>query len=280
MAGDDTLTGGRGADTFVFAVGAGTDTITDFGAGDRIRFEGMDGGFAALVIEQDGADAVIRYGDGDTIRLSGVAAEALGEDDFIFHPIVSYVRGDDTLDGGDGDDTLWGSRGDDTLNGGDGNDALIGFDGDDTLNGGDGNDTLIGRDGDDTLNGGDGNDTLIGEVGDDTLNGGAGDDWLYGGSGHVVDDDTLQGGKGDDRLFGGGGADRFVFDSESDTDTILDFRDGQDIIVIEGGLEFSDLDIEQSGDDTVIGGPADTFSIVVEGIRASQLTEADFDFTG
>ena len=77
-AGDDTLTGGRGADTFVFVVGDGTDTVTDFQAGDRIRLDGVTGGFAALRIEQDGADAVIRYGDGtDTITLSGVSADSL-----------------------------------------------------------------------------------------------------------------------------------------------------------------------------------------------------------
>ncbi len=50
--------------------------------------------------------------------------------------------------------------------------------------------------------------------------------------------------------------------------------------MIRSGLKFSDLDIKQSGDDTVIGDPANTFSIVVEGIRAAQLTEADFDFLG
>jgi hypothetical protein len=45
-----------------------------------------------------------------------------------------------------------------------------------TINGGAGNDSLWGSNGDDTINGGDGNDTLFGGAGDDTLTGGAGDD--------------------------------------------------------------------------------------------------------
>ena len=35
-SGNDILTGGRGADTFVYRAGSGNDTITDFSADDRI----------------------------------------------------------------------------------------------------------------------------------------------------------------------------------------------------------------------------------------------------
>ncbi|MBH5340823.1 calcium-binding protein, partial [Neisseria meningitidis] len=52
-----------------------------------------------------------------------------------------------------------------------------------TLDGGEGNDALYGYNGNDALNGGEGNDHLNGEDGNDTLIGGAGNDYLEGGSG-------------------------------------------------------------------------------------------------
>jgi choice-of-anchor C domain-containing protein len=55
--------------------------------------------------------------------------------------------------------------------------------GNDVLNGGAGNDQLFGNGGNDTLNGGAGNDSLFGGAGDDTLRGGAGSDRLDGGAG-------------------------------------------------------------------------------------------------
>jgi len=61
--------------------------------------------------------------------------------------------------------------------------------GNDTLEGGKGDDLLLGQGGNDTLLGGDGNDILFGGMGDDTLTGGAGADqfvWQKGEAGHDV----------------------------------------------------------------------------------------------
>ncbi len=73
---------------------------------------------------------------------------------------ISDDNSADTLNGGAGDDTLYGFGGDDTLNGDGDDDLLFGGDGDDELNGGDGADVLLGQDGEDTLNGGAGADIL------------------------------------------------------------------------------------------------------------------------
>ena len=210
--------------------------------------------------------------------------------------------------GGDGDKILYGGAGDDTLNGGRGNDYLRGEDGADTLYGGAGDDILRGDDGDDTLYGGAGDDFLWGFGDDDTLEGGDGDDVLYGGAG----DDTLEGGDGNDRfifsafpdagndmlaylrdLTGMGNGDAY---ERSGNDTIVDFQDGRDIINISAPhytqhaypspyvvywpriASFDDLTIVQSGGDTII--TYDGGSITLEGIQASQITEADFDFIG
>jgi Ca2+-binding RTX toxin-like protein len=69
-------------------------------------------------------------------------------DDAVVIPLIS---GNDTIDGGDGDDVIYGEEGDDTLIAGDGFDKLYGGDGDDTLYGGGENDELHGGDGADTI---------------------------------------------------------------------------------------------------------------------------------
>ena len=73
------------------------------------------------------------------------------------------------LDGGAGNDCLYGGRRDDVLHGGSGNDFIWGGDGADSLYGDDGNDFLFGGDGNDLLDGGDGRDFLFGQAGNDRL---------------------------------------------------------------------------------------------------------------
>ncbi|WP_447756707.1 retention module-containing protein [Pseudomonas moraviensis] len=77
------------------------------------------------------------------------------------------------------------------------------------------------HDGNDTLLGGAGNDILFGSGGNDLLDGGKGNDILLGGSGK----DTLIGGQGNDILIGGSGGDTFVWKSgDTGNDVIKDFK--------------------------------------------------------
>ncbi|MFU1566796.1 type I secretion C-terminal target domain-containing protein [Aeromonas veronii] len=96
----------------------------------------------------------------------------------------------------------------------------------DVLIGGEGNDILFGQGGDDFLFGGTGNDILFGGAGNDTLYGESGNDTLYGGSGNDTlfggsGDDTLSSGLGNDILVGGLGNDILKGDSGADTFTWL-----------------------------------------------------------
>ena len=64
--------------------------------------------------------------------------------------------------------------------------------------------------------------------------------------------DTLRGGFGNDVLTGGGGSDRFVLKATQGNDTITDFEDGIDRIILKNGLSFGQLDISQSNSDPLI----------------------------
>lgn len=84
--GRDRLTGGKGPDYFIFEIGDGRDTITDFdadggeGRQDFINITGV----ADPEIVKDGKDTLIFYGDGDVIRLLGVAKSHVAfEGDFV-----------------------------------------------------------------------------------------------------------------------------------------------------------------------------------------------------
>ena len=170
--------------------------------------------------------------------------------------VIYGNSGSDNLVGGAGDDTVYGGEGDDLINGDTGNDSLFGYEGDDNIAGGDGNDVIYGGDGsdvlfagagDDDVYGGDGADTIYGTSGTNYLYGGADNDSVFGGSGI----DIIEGGDGDDQLQGGDGDDNLKGDAGSDT---IDGGDGADFL--DGG-DGDDVLSAGAGDDTVWGGAGD-----------------------
>ncbi|RFP56092.1 MAG: hypothetical protein BJG00_014340 [Limnothrix sp. CACIAM 69d] len=195
-------------------------------------------------------------------------------------------QGQDYLFGGEGDDFLFGGRDSDWLNGEAGNDFLSGDLGADTVLGGGGNDLIFGdrttpgetsESGADLLCGGEGNDTLFGNqqadtlcagTGNDLLFGGRGADWLFGNSG----DDVLSGDRGDDTLIGGAGSDRFVIGEG--TETILDFEDGIDRLVLPTGITFESLSLAVS-DGFLNLSNGTTLLAKIANLTPNQLTAAD-----
>ncbi|WP_293337891.1 FG-GAP-like repeat-containing protein, partial [Microcoleus sp. CAWBG58] len=148
-----------------------------------------------------------------------------------------------------------GTNGNDVLNGTNGNDILAGLNGDDTLFGGKGNDWLYGGRGADSLNGDNGNDILQGDIGDDLLNGGLGNDTLRGGN----------------------GLDKFVLAANSGIDTIADFEDGKDLLILGNGVTFSQLAITEINGITGISFAATgkVFASLT-GVSATAINAADF----
>jgi Ca2+-binding RTX toxin-like protein len=239
-AGNDTLYGGSGNDTLTAGMGAdslyggeGNDTLnysadatwtsgyaalnvgdTTAGgtnetvaiAGDDRSHDVFDGGAGVDTLNMGSGNDALFLDDsfspgGNAARLANVEAINAGDgNDVVDLTSTRFTYGDATIDGGSGNDVLWGNAGNDSIIGGTGDDKQWGGAGNDVLAGGEGNDSLLGGVGNDKLDGGAGNDTLLGGAGNDTLDGGAGND-------------TLIGGSGTDTLVGSDGSDLFVFNA-------------------------------------------------------------------
>ena len=287
---DETLTGGTGADTFVFDPDNGDDVVVNFTNGEDLinlwDFPTISG-FSDLTITSvdNGVRIDLTAHGGGTIVLQGVDIDDLDASDFVF-PVVG-TTGDDTLEGtvvyggeghdsleghrvygGEGNDTLradedagyfrlYGDAGDDVIHSGTGLGEIHGGEGNDTLYGG-GNDYAYGDAGDDVFHGSTGHDWFDGGAGNDSADGGAGEDTLTGGEGNDTlvggaDNDELDGGAGHDSLDGGGGSDSLLGGAGNDT---IDGGDNRD--TIDGGAG-DDLLSGGAGNDLIYGGTgADT----------------------
>ena len=160
---DDTLTGGAGSDTFVFASGDGDDEINTFtitgDAADKIDLSAFTSIASLDDLKDDisarrGEDIEIDLPGNGEIRLNTPTgfegAEdffGLTADNFIFYTKpTSGTRGDrfnNEINGGRGDETIYGENGRDILNGGEGDDEIYGGEGNDWLDGGPGADTFV-----------------------------------------------------------------------------------------------------------------------------------------
>ena len=98
------------------------------------------------------------------------------------------------------------------------------------------------------------NDSISAGNGWDFIDGGAGNDQIYGGAGN----DILRGGTGADVLNGGQGNDTFAFNRGDGTDVIFDYyqagaNGGSDTLAFGAGIKPSDLEIQRSGSDLIVG---------------------------
>ncbi len=144
------------------------------------------------------------------------------------------------------------------------------------------NDEIVGNELANSILGGAGNDTITGGRGSDTLDGGEGNDYIYGGKGLDVltgggGDDLLWGGQGNDTIISGLGRDRIVLQPDGGTDTILDFADGVDLLVLVQGLRFEQLSIAPSVNGTEIRlGSTGQVLAMLPGIALSSIGQSDF----
>ncbi|MBD2531947.1 DUF4347 domain-containing protein [Nostoc flagelliforme FACHB-838] len=279
QAGNDTITGNQGndliigggdKDRFVYNLGDGVDTITDFsglgkgsnpsaaiiGELDILKFQGAGLTARNLLLTQNGNNLEIAF-EGvadDKVILQNFALENLENlstvGNILFDGQSSIRDSFDVFNANSTPSTI--NKNTVTfLN--DLNNNVDGFDNlADVINGQGGNDRIDGKSGNDLLRGGAGNDSLIGGAGDDILVGDAGNDSLIGGAGNDIlftdaGNDRLIGGAGDDILFrgskngdsaqsiltGSSGNDQFIYQTFGFFgDKITDFNQAEDKLVL------------------------------------------------
>jgi len=252
LAGNDYLNGGSGSDVMLGGIGNDTYVVDD--STDQVieaAAEGVDW-VIATVDQKLGANI-------ENLDMRGSSSlVAIGNE---LGNIMYGAAAGSKLDGGDGNDSIYGRSADtDTLLGGGGNDYLDGGAGGDLMNGGTGNDTYrvdstsdsvvegvnegvdwvlasvdytlgdelegLQLQGLDDLKaiGNDLNNSIYGNVGANIINAGAGNDLIFGGAGI-------------DQLRGGSGMDQFVLGSRETNGSLLadqlqDFSSGEDRLMI------------------------------------------------
>lgn len=235
LGGDDRLIGGAGAD--YIDGGTGTNTAS---------YESALGGIY-LAIGDNGNWSGDAFGD-TLLNIQNIIGS-------VYDDIILWDNNANNIDGGAGNDKLYGMGGNDTLNGGIGDDILIGGAGADILIGGGGlniasyetstsaitidmatpsswtgdafGDTFDGIRG---ITGSAYDDTIKMDDAANTLNGGNGNDTLYGMGGN----DILNGGNGDDLLIGGAGQDTYYGGDGIDTISFADATSGMSVYLYSG----------------------------------------------
>jgi Ca2+-binding RTX toxin-like protein len=276
-AGNDTLTGGSGADQ-LFG-GAGNDTLLGKGGNDLLfggagndtliggtgddQVFGEAGNDRMIWNPGDGSD-LFEGGDGtDTAEVNGGNAS----ETFTITANGSRVRFDRVspapffLDIGTTENLVVNANGgDDTITAGNGLAGLIKL----TIDGGAGNDTITGGDGNDTLIGGDGNDVIIGGRGNDTAQLGAGDDTF-----------VWNPGDGSDVVEGQDGTDTLVFNGSNVSEKIsISANHGRVSLVRDVGNVTMDLNGVEHIQLNALGG-AD--NITVNDLSGTGVTQAAID---
>ncbi|WP_298909109.1 DUF4347 domain-containing protein [uncultured Nostoc sp.] len=256
--GNDILTGGGGKDKFIYNLGDGVDTITDFGGLgkgsnpstaivselDTLKFQGTGLTAKNLRLTQNGKNLEVTFEGvaNDKVILQNFPLENLDNlstlGNILFDGQSSIRDSFDVFDANSTQSSIFNKNTVTFLN--DLNNNVNGFDNSaDVINGQGGNDYINGKSGNDLLRGGDGNDTLVGSAGDDILIGGKGSNNLSGGAGNDIllvgdydadysSDDQEQ----NDILYGGSGNDQFIYQSYSTNNIIIDFNQNEDKLVL------------------------------------------------
>jgi Ca2+-binding RTX toxin-like protein len=277
--GNDSFAGGTGTDMFVIRTGDGTDLITDFGGArsqttrtriaatgtaDTLKFQGAGLTAQNMLLTQNGADLSVKF--------NGVANTEVILQNFTLQNLEnllagagSYVTTGNILF--DGNTEIQDSF--DVISAAEQPGSVAKANTTTFLN--DLNNSTQGKE--------NSSDVINAQGGSDTISGLSGSDILRGGDGN----DRLDGGRDGDILTGNAGRDQFVLTKSSGGDTISDFTDGEDSLILAGGLTVSQLSITSSA--TTRTGSSSTFIALAQtgellatlnGVSANLIAASDF----
>ncbi|BBP65222.1 hypothetical protein PHLH5_27630 [Pseudomonas sp. Cab53] len=248
-SGNDVLTGGYFSDTYVFNLGDGQDTISEYDGGnvatDTLRF-GSDIVASDIVIRRTGADLMFLHRNGsDQLMVKGVFDRNGSDASAVTSTLIERVEF------ADGTFWTWSDMVAAGLSqtGNAGADNLVGFNGNDIIHGGSGNDTL---------DGGAGTNQLFGDAGDDVIQ-----------VAYNSRDNTLAGGTGNDTLSGGYFSDTYLFNLGDGQDTISEYDPGYgglDTLRFGSGVQASDILMRRTGFDLTFLHRNGTDQITVKGL--------------
>jgi Ca2+-binding RTX toxin-like protein len=232
--GDDSLFGGSSTDSLIGDIG--DDFIQGGSGGDSIVGGAGSNDFAVYtndVSQTEGVTVDLSTGTGTGGDASDDTPDSEGNPQSIGETLfgIEHVIGsgnNDSINGDDGVNWLFGASGIDALRGGGGNDSLFGGDGNDLLGGFAPGAVDTGAD---SLFGGTGNDSLFYDPNDTALVGGIGNDLLIGRSG--FDSVQLDAARWN---FNGGFADIETFDLGDGNDVFLNTSSVTDLVNIGQGL--------------------------------------------
>ncbi|WP_187287228.1 beta strand repeat-containing protein [Methylotenera mobilis] len=253
--GNDTLNGTAGSDTYRYNKGDGADIINEGSQNgnttsvDKIVL-GADIAVSdvTLMRANNSNNLILKFANtGDSITINNWYSDATGRiEQVVFADGTVWDKAKLTTDGL----VVTGTSGNDTLNG------LSSYN--NTLVGGDGNDTLYGNNLADTLIGGAGSDSLNDTAGNNLFDGGLGNDIITAGSGN----DLLIGGFGNDTITTGTGYDVIVFNKGDGQDIINASTGADNTISLGGNFAYSDLSFTKSTNDLILKvGTADQITL-------------------
>jgi Ca2+-binding RTX toxin-like protein len=202
------VTGSAGAQNTAISL-AGGDFVHSSGSGElQIKFSlKLSTGTDSLAVLGGTGDDTVRLGtNGINLNADSDIDVTLGSVEKI--QLQDFLGGTNTFTANGGFGTgavvpgivgITGGPEDDTIVGGDGNDSLFANDGNDTIDGGAGSEFIIAGDGNDVISGGEDVDSITPGSGNDTVDGGPGNDSVFAG-GFPDGNDTYSGGTGSDNL--------------------------------------------------------------------------------